>query len=83
MDDLACYYLGRERSRLISPKAKRKYSNYPGELKCQGRFSISGNRNWISDILANFDKVRYAARSCRSMFVTVCGCSSVSFRLKT
>lgn len=40
-------------------KAKTKYSNYPGELKCQGRFSISSNRNWISGVLPNFDKVRY------------------------
>lgn len=28
-------------------------------------------------------KSDYAARSCRSMFVAVFGCSSVSFRLKT
>lgn len=41
---------------LSSQKAKTKYSNYPGELKCQGRFSISSNRNWISDILLMFDK---------------------------
>lgn len=46
-DDLACYYLALERSCLVS---ETKYSNYPGELKCQGRFSISSNRNWISDI---------------------------------
>lgn len=37
-------------------KAKTKYSNYPGELKCQGRFSISSNRNWILDIHPNLEE---------------------------